>query len=66
MQLWSWNNLVDLKPETVWAEELLMFSSKHGTVRRYLVFSLKLPYPNYVFSFSFKLGMLLCVDSDSS
>ena len=39
-----------------------MFSSKHGTVRHYLAFSLELFYPNYVFSFSFKLGTFLCVD----
>ena len=32
----------------------------------FLAFSIELPYPSYVFSFSFKLGMLLCVDGDSS
>ena len=31
IQLQGWNNLADLKPETVWVEKLELFLLKRGT-----------------------------------
>ena len=48
IQLQGWNNLADFKPETVGAEKLGMFSSKHGTLCHHPAFNIGLPYPTYV------------------